>query len=68
MKTQHKENQNKNGSCVTLCNNNISTEIISNTISQEHKNFIDSRLEHYHNNPDDLMDFEELVNKFEKEL
>lgn len=41
---------------------------MSNTISQEYKNFIDSRLEHYYNNPDDLIDFEELLNKFEREL
>lgn len=63
MKTQQKENKNSKVSCVTLSNNIVGAEDMSNTLSQSQKDFIDSRLNHYYNNPNDLMDFDDLLEK-----
>lgn len=58
MKTQQKENK----------NNNDDKEKTSHVLSQGQKDFIDSRLNHYYNNPNDLMDFDDLLEKLESTL
>jgi hypothetical protein len=40
----------------------------TDSLSDDLKSLLDTRLEDYQNNPDDVMDFDELLNQLESEI
>lgn len=40
----------------------------TDALSDDLKSLLDARLEDYQNNPDDVMDFDELLNQLESEI